>query len=70
MIDPQQMKELIIIPVLQAMGKFSPAAVNLMLGTMAQESSCGKYLKQLDDGVALGVFQMELLPLLIFGITI
>ena len=36
----------------------SPAAVNLLLGTAAQESFFGRYLRQV-RGPALGVFQME-----------
>lgn len=37
----------------------SPAAVNLLLGTAAQESRFGTYLRQLRGGPARGVFQME-----------
>lgn len=33
--------------------------VKLLLGTMAQESAFGKYKRQLNNGPALGVFQME-----------
>jgi len=44
---------------LELMGMQSPAAVNLLLGTAAQESALGKYFEQLGDGPALGVFQME-----------
>lgn len=36
----------------------SSAAVNLLLGTAAQESAFGTYLRQI-NGPALGVFQME-----------
>jgi len=36
----------------------SPAAVNLLLGTAAQESFFGKYIRQI-RGPALGVFQIE-----------
>lgn len=36
----------------------SQAAVNLLLGTMAQESKFGRYLRQI-GGPAIGVFQME-----------
>lgn len=35
------------------------AAVNLLLGTAAQESAFGTYLRQLGGGPALGAFQME-----------
>lgn len=37
---------------------YSPAAVNLLLGTAAQESKFGTYIQQI-KGPALGVFQME-----------
>lgn len=35
------------------------AAVNLLMGTAAQESKLGHYIYQLNNGPALGVFQME-----------
>jgi len=35
------------------------AAINLLLGTAAQESHFGTYLRQIGSGPALGVFQME-----------
>ena len=44
---------------LRAMGKYSPDSVNLILGTIAQESAFGKYRKQLGDGPALGICQIE-----------
>ena len=37
----------------------SDSAVNLLLGTCAQESHFGRFLRQLGGGPALGVFQME-----------
>lgn len=37
----------------------SGSAINLLMGTAAQESRFGKYLRQLHDGPALGVYQME-----------
>jgi len=37
---------------------FSPAAVQLLLGTAAVESACGYYIEQL-KGPAKGIFQME-----------
>jgi hypothetical protein len=36
----------------------TPAAINLLLGTAAQESRFGRYLRQL-NGPAVGAFQME-----------
>ena len=58
MFDRAQFREL-IEDVLQAIGLHSPAAVNLLLGTAAQESRLGTYLRQMGQGPALGVFQME-----------
>jgi len=37
----------------------SETTVNLLLGTAAQESKFGTYIKQLGNGPALGIFQME-----------
>ncbi len=37
----------------------SPGAVELLLGTAAQESRFGTYLRQLGGGPAIGPFQME-----------
>lgn len=37
----------------------SDSAVNLVLGTIAQESKFGTYLRQLGKGPALGICQME-----------
>jgi len=48
----------LITRVLQELNLYSPAAVNLLLGTAAQESRFGTYLQQI-SGPALGVFQME-----------
>lgn len=36
----------------------SSSAVNLLLGTAAQESAFGTYLRQIGGGPARGVFQM------------
>lgn len=43
---------------LKAIDHYSPEAVNLLLGTAAQESRFGYYLRQI-KGPALGFFQME-----------
>lgn len=59
MIDKTQLRENIIVPVLLRMDLFSHTAVNLLMGTCAQESRMGTYLKQLGNGPALGIFQME-----------
>ena len=44
---------------LKNVNMYSPAAVNLLLLTAAQESHMGTYIKQLGNGPALGIFQME-----------
>ena len=44
---------------LKAIGLHSEEAVNLLLGTCAQESAFGKYSRQLGNGPALGIYQME-----------
>lgn len=45
--------------VLTEINMHSRAAVKLLLGTAAQESAFGTYLRQVGGGPALGVFQME-----------
>jgi len=49
----------LITRVLQEFNLYSKAAVNLLLGTAAQESGFGTYLRQIGGGPALGAFQME-----------
>ena len=50
--------EELITEVLNDLGLHSLSAVNLLLGTAAQESRFGTYLRQI-NGPALGAFQME-----------
>ena len=45
--------------VLRYIGLWSKDAENLILGTIAQESRMGKYIRQLGKGPALGICQME-----------
>ena len=59
MIEPKQLRDLIIIPALERIDKYSDAAVNLLLGTCAQESAMGRFIHQLGSGPACGIFQME-----------
>ncbi len=56
--DKKQFRDL-IQRTLSDLGMNSEAAVNLLLGTAAQESRFGTYLRQIGGGPALGVFQME-----------
>lgn len=64
-INVKQLKEYIIEPALFKLGLYSESAVNLLLGTCAQESLMGTYLKQI-NGPALGIYQIE--PLTYFDI--
>lgn len=58
MIDVNHFRKYIIDPTLQFMDLYSKAASNLLLGTAVQESRL-TYLRQLFDGPALGVYQIE-----------
>ena len=49
----------VVRPTLEAMGMWSPSAENLMMGIAAAESNLGEFLRQHDDGPAVGVFQIE-----------
>lgn len=49
----------LITSVLKELNLHSDNAVNLLMGTAAQESHLGRYRKQLGGGPALGIFQME-----------
>ena len=59
MIDPKQLTEYIIRPVLKDIELWSEPAERLVLGTACQESGCGHWLHQVGGGPALGIFQME-----------
>lgn len=53
-----QLRDLIIVPVLKHLGMYSEAAANLVLGTAIQESGL-HHLVQMGGGPARGIFQME-----------
>lgn len=57
-IDKKQLREL-IKETLKEIDLYSEDAVNLLMGTAAQESHLGTYIRQLGSGPALGIFQME-----------
>ncbi|MAF34299.1 hypothetical protein CMO91_00465 [Candidatus Woesearchaeota archaeon] len=57
-LDLGQFRDLVVRPTLKEFGMYSEAAEQLLMGTIAQESR-GTYLKQLGNGPALGLFQME-----------
>ena len=44
---------------LKDIGLYSEEAINLLLGTCAQESAFGKHRRQLGNGPAVGIYQME-----------
>ena len=58
-INTKHLRLYIIRPTLQKINLWSEAAENLLLGTAAQESLLGTYLKQNGNGPALGIYQME-----------
>jgi hypothetical protein len=58
MIDPRQFRALIVRPALESINLWSQQAEDLVMGTAAQESRL-IYLRQLGNGPALGLFQME-----------
>jgi len=57
-LDLQQLSDNVICISLKRIGLFSPAAAQLVLGTAVVESRV-KYLRQLGNGPAVGIFQME-----------
>lgn len=57
-LDLYQVKSQIVLPTLEAIGLYSPSAVNLLTGTALAESGL-IYLHQLNGGPALGLWQME-----------
>jgi len=59
MIEPRQLRDVVIVPTLIALEMYSDAAVALLLGTCAQESQMGRFLRQLGAGPARGIWQME-----------
>lgn len=57
-LNQKHFREAIIRPVLGYLGLYSKSAENLLLGTALQESRL-HYLRQLNYGPALGVYQIE-----------
>lgn len=56
--DKRQLRDL-IKRVLVTLDLHSESAENLLMGTAAQESGLGEYIRQIGGGPALGIFQME-----------
>jgi hypothetical protein len=63
MIHPVDLRELVIIPTLKHIDMYSPAAVNLLLGTAAVESDLGFRLRQVTNsggyGIGRGIYSIE-----------
>lgn len=57
-IDISEFRDDIVVPVLKGIGHYSESATALLLGTAAQESNYF-YLRQSNQGPALGLYQME-----------
>jgi hypothetical protein len=55
----RQLRSDVIRPAIRAIELWSESAENLLMGTAAQESQMGTYVRQLGGGPALGIFQME-----------
>lgn len=58
-VNPLHLRDYIVRPVLKYMGLWSKSSENLLIGTVFQESAGGVYLKQLGNGPALGIYQIE-----------
>lgn len=63
-IDPKQLKTFIILPILKLMDLDDESSINLIMGTAAQESQMGAYIRQhgfkYDKNGAFGIYQIEL----------
>lgn len=59
MIDQKQLRKYIVAAALHDLGLWSREAEDLIMGTIAVESSGGAYLRQRNDGPALGICQIE-----------
>lgn len=59
MIYDAHLREKVIQPVLTHLGLYSLSAENLLVLTAAVESKSGRYLIQLGNGPARGIYQME-----------
>lgn len=57
--DVDQLKTYVIMPTLKKLDLWSKSAENLLLGTCAQESNLGRYVRQIGGGPAMGIYQME-----------
>lgn len=58
MLNPKQLRELIVRPVLQVIELWSPAAENLVCGTALNETNL-EYIAQIPNPIALSLWQIE-----------
>jgi len=58
-IDVDHLRLHVIRPIITHLNMWSASAENLLLGTAAQESHMGTYLRQWDAGPARGIYQIE-----------
>lgn len=68
-ISADHLRQLVIRPACEAIGLYSLAGEELLLGTACQESKCGTFLKQLGDGPALGIFRWSRARMMTYGRT-
>lgn len=59
MIDIEQYTKCILRPTLKDIEMYSPSSEVLLLGTFAQESQAGTFMKQIGGGPGLGFYQEE-----------
>jgi hypothetical protein len=57
-LNSQQVRQYVIQPALKKINLYSEDAEELLIATMAHESECGAFIKQM-EGPAVGVYQME-----------
>lgn len=57
--NKENLEKYIITPALEYLEMHSEAAVNLLLGTCAQESEMGRYVRQISGGPGVGIYQIE-----------
>lgn len=59
MINPNDLLDCVIQPALEKLQTYKDNTAELLLFTCAVETDGGSYLKQLNNGPALGIYQME-----------
>lgn len=58
MLNPQQLRDLIVVPTLEKIGLASSAAINLVCGTALVETNL-EFIAQVPSHIALGFWQIE-----------